>query len=84
MRIEDEHGDQWKVSSGDPALPLVNRLKRAGFDYIVLPRRSLTSGAVCAMMVGDLETLEGSSLIRAVRLNDSLAALGGADAPSDD
>lgn len=69
MKIEDEHGTPWVVSPGDHAAKAVRSLRTRGYEYIVLPRGTLGRGTIEVLP----ETPD--NLIRAVRLNDCLAAL---------
>lgn len=72
MRIEDQGGVRWKVDAHDPASQYVNRLKRLGFGYVVLPRLTFMSGALI-----DEAPPADAPLVRSVRLADCLAVLKG-------
>ncbi len=41
ISIHDELGVRWEVEAGDPARPLINRLKANGFAHMVLTRAML-------------------------------------------
>ena len=68
MRVQDEYGVSWVVESGDPARTLVNRLKRYGFDWIVLPRYTLVNGKLSM-------TACSEDFIRDVRMKDCVGSL---------
>lgn len=44
MTIFDEHRVVWRVEAGDPARPLINRLRKLHYDVVVLPRQVLITG----------------------------------------
>jgi hypothetical protein len=71
MRIQDEYGVSWVVESGDPARTLVNRLKRYGFDWVVLPRYTLVTGKI-------MDKAESPDFLRDVRMKDCVGRLSGA------
>ena len=65
--IEDEYGTTWVVAAHDPAKPLVSKLERRGFEYIVLPRRTF--------ITGELEQAVAFEFVRSVRMADCLLVL---------
>lgn len=67
-RILDEYGTPWEVEAGDPARAHINYLRAKGYEYVVLPRLTLTTGAVCGIMK-EPHTLDD------VRLLDCVAVL---------
>lgn len=68
-RVTDHSENRWSVNGGDPAMTLVNRLKRNNYDFVVLPARMLATG------VDDGETPEVPDIINRVRMLDCLALL---------
>lgn len=44
MNIEDEYGNSWRVSGGDPANQPVLQLKARRFTDVVLPQWTLVTG----------------------------------------
>lgn len=66
--IEDQHGTQWKVEAHDPAKGHVNQLNRAGFEYVVLPRKTFITGELVRE-----QSAEG--LVRSIRMADCLTFL---------
>lgn len=44
MKIEDEYGNRWVCRGGDPAMRLVNRLKRMRYEWVILPLATLATG----------------------------------------
>lgn len=67
--IQDEHGVEWYVSAGDPASRLVNRLRKLGFRWVVLPRQTLRSGVISTAVV------QCEDELRATRLADCMGVL---------
>lgn len=65
--IYDEYGNQWRVSGGDPASRLVSRLRRRGYELIVLPFWTLATGDLAYGGVS-----EPDDTVRAYRLLDCL------------
>lgn len=45
-QIEDEHGTIWYVAKNDPAYEHVQKLRKANYTYIVLPRRLILDGSI--------------------------------------
>jgi hypothetical protein len=74
VRVEDEWGKPWRVDGGDPAAPLVNKLRRhlPGLDYVVLPWHSLRTGELSE------PARSAPDYIAGVRLADCIAVLKGA------
>lgn len=70
--IEDEHGTRWIVNAHDPAKGLVNKLNKAGFVYIVLPRETLVSGTLD-------KGNRSPEFVRGIRLKDCVGFLEGED-----
>lgn len=87
--MEDEIGDRWFLMTGDPGWPLVSRLQSSGLSYLVLPRRSITTGEVKLTDTPSVANLErlgtvytetsspgvAKSLIRTLRLRECLEVL---------
>lgn len=69
---------RWEIGTGDPAAPVMRSLRKKGFDYLVLPRYTLVTGLVLSSVpsLPPLREDNPAHLIRAVRLQDCLHALG--------
>lgn len=72
MKIEDEFGVLWVVEANDPARTHINQLKRAGFDWVVLPRYTLTCGEISG------ETT-AAVFLRDVRMKDCVGKISGSN-----
>ena len=78
IKVEDESGTRWLVFEPDPGWPLVYALKGRGVEYIVLTRRTLTTGILgpTPSVPSTLPTVDISNprmaqyLQRVVRLRD--------------
>ena len=69
--IYDESGVTWHVMAHDPASQIVNKLRREGFDLVVLPRYTLMTGKIPPAVP------DCTDFIRSVRLEDCLTVIGG-------
>ena len=67
--ILDEFGARWKVKGGDPGSKVVNRLKRSGYEFVVLPLVTLATGSVTPPVEWP------AGIIERTRLADCLAVL---------
>jgi len=75
--VEDELGLRWLVGKDDPAGPAVEKLRRAGYRYIVLPAVFIKTGSVEGFDRGDadLTALPTREAGRLQRLRQCLRAL---------
>lgn len=69
MIIFDEFGNRWRCKGGDPAMRLVNRLKRSRYELVVLPLATLASGHMTS------PATIPDDVIRATRLNECIEVL---------
>lgn len=67
--IQDEFGARWKVKGGDPGSRATNRLKRSGYEFVVLPLVTLATGRLADPVVWP------ESIIERTRLADCLAVM---------
>ena len=66
MKLEDQFGTPWHVSTGDPAQTYVNLLKSKGYNWIVLTRATF-----CGIMESSIDTPQDDRL-RHFRLLDCM------------
>lgn len=69
MKVYDEFNNTWRVKGGDPAMRLVNRLKRSRYELVVLPLATLATGHMTS------PAAVPDDVIRATRLNECLGVL---------
>ena len=69
MKVEDEYGVEFVVKGGDPANRKMLTLKARWFNWIVLPRTTLITGELPAMV-----SLP-DDVLRAARLEECVAVL---------
>lgn len=72
-RIEDLDGQEWIVNKDSPSWGVVQKLRAAGFRYIVLPIEVLVG------IQADVRTVPidfAGDVVRQVRVNDEVIALG--------
>ena len=65
MILLDERSTPWAVMAGDPASPLINKLKRLGFEKIILTRYNYMTG-----LLDDEMPERGEDFLSWVRLHD--------------
>lgn len=63
----DEYGVRWSVQARDPASKLVNTLRRKGYMYVVLPRKTYRTG--------ELTDCNSDDYLINVRLKDCVQCL---------
>lgn len=50
FQIEDEWGTIWYVAKNDPAYDSVQKLRKANYTWVVLPRETILSGKLPRVM----------------------------------
>jgi hypothetical protein len=76
--LEDEFGYRWLVTEHMPEVSrLTSLLRRQGFRWLVLPRRTIRTGALTETLPAIPKGLAPDSLRRMIRLRQCVFALKG-------
>lgn len=66
VRVEDDRGNPWRVSGGDPAMRHVNKLRRMHYRWVVLPLVTLATGDLGATATTPTDPLRATRLAECI------------------
>jgi len=70
--VYDTKGNEWVVAKGDMAYDRVHKLQSAGYEYIILPVRSLIGLPVNETDRGNADVVGATADIRVLRQADCM------------
>lgn len=73
LEIEDEFGVTWHVDKGDPSYEHVQKLRKANYTWVILPRRLILDG----VMPEEFSHIGEGCLQRDLRLMECVEVLSG-------